>query len=282
MMSSGYDIVEALTVAYNLDKRLLLLFDYDGTLTPIASHPDLAELHPTAKQILKKLSNLPRVAVGIISGREIDDLESIVGLNGIYYAGTSGLELDLCGTQITHPNAGRLAILMANLRGPLSKILKIFPGVWLEDKQLGLTVHYRDIQTDQIPNLKAWIERVATPFKDKLQFNDGPMAVEITPNAGWNKATAVKFILEHFGHEKTLILYVGDATNDVDAFQYVASIGGISIGIGLETSEYVMCQLADQNTFSELLVSIDTAISRISHAKIKRKHHLLESKSNKT
>ena len=34
--------------------RLALLLDYDGTLSPLASHPDLATLPPHTKQILQR------------------------------------------------------------------------------------------------------------------------------------------------------------------------------------------------------------------------------------
>jgi trehalose-phosphatase len=195
----------------------------------------------------------------------------MVGLRRIYYAGTSGLELDLCGTRVMHPQAGKMAVRLASFRDNLSKILKMFPGAWLENKLLGLTVHYRDVQPDQIPNIKSWVERVASPSQDKLHLQDGPMAVEITPNLGWNKATAVQLILEHLGKENVLTLYAGDAPNDIAAMQFVASIGGICIGIGPDTSPVVQYCLADQSEFSVFLANLDSIMSRNSRG-VSRHH----------
>ncbi|MGD0652885.1 MAG: trehalose-phosphatase [Thermoguttaceae bacterium] len=267
------EIIDALTATYNHGQRLLLLFDYDGTLTPIVSHPRLAGLHPETRRILKNLACRPRIAIGIISGREIDDLKSMVGLRNIYYAGTSGLELNLCGTQVTHPQAGRMAMLLAILREHLNKILKMFPGAWFENKQLGLTVHYREVQQDHIPNIKSWVEQIASPFLDKLDLQDGPMAVEITPKLGWNKATAVQLILEHLGKENVLTLYAGDAPNDVAAIEYVSSIGGICIGIGPDTSQHVQFHLTDQAAFMAFIASLDAVIPKNMHGNSQLNRH---------
>lgn len=273
MILSIQEIIGVLTAAYNHGQWLLLLFDYDGTLTPIVSHPSQAGLHPATRRILKNLARRPRIAVGVISGREIDDLKSMVGLRRIYYAGTAGLELDLCGTQVTHPQAGQMAILLAGLREPIRKVLEMFPGAWLENKRLGLTAHYRDVQPDQIPNLKTWIDRVALPFQDKLDLQDGPMAVEITPKLGWNKAAAVQLILEHLGKENVLTLFAGDAPNDVAAMEYVASISGFCIGIGPHTAPVVQYCCADQTQFSAFLADLDEVMSKSRYIDSQHKHN---------
>src|SRR5262249_9743352 len=82
---------------------LALLFDYDGTLTPIVERPSLALLEPCTRALLGRLAQTAGVSVGIISGRNLTDLRHLVGLPGLYYAGTGGLELDLKGTRLTHP-----------------------------------------------------------------------------------------------------------------------------------------------------------------------------------
>lgn len=43
--------------------KLAVLLDYDGTLAPIAPHPDLATLPPETRNILQRLSNIPEVHV---------------------------------------------------------------------------------------------------------------------------------------------------------------------------------------------------------------------------
>jgi trehalose 6-phosphate phosphatase len=255
------EIMRPLITWYRRGQRLLLLFDYDGTLTPIVSHPRYARLHKAMQITLINLTRRPRIEVGIICGRDIDDLKAMVGLRQIYYVGTSGLQLDLSGSRITHPKADQMILLLAKFRKPLRNIIQMFPGAWLEDKQLGLTVHYRNVHPNHIMNLKIWIEKAALPFKGKLELLDGPMAVEITPKFGWNKATAVQLILEHIGDENLLTLYAGDGPNDIAALEAVNSMGGICIGIGPDVSQFVQYRLSNQTEFSAFLTRLDAALA---------------------
>jgi trehalose 6-phosphate synthase/phosphatase len=55
-----------------------LLLDYDGTLAPIAPHPDLAILPVETKNVLQRLSNIPDVYIAIISGRNVDNVINMV------------------------------------------------------------------------------------------------------------------------------------------------------------------------------------------------------------
>ena len=68
-------------------KNLALLLDYDGTLSPLVSHPDLAVLPVEAKQILEKLSKRSNIFIAVISGRSVENVKQMVGINGITYAG---------------------------------------------------------------------------------------------------------------------------------------------------------------------------------------------------
>ena len=72
----------------------ILLSDYDGTLTPIVGDPKDAILSPEVREKLRALSQKPTTSVGIISGRSISELKSMVAIEGIYYAGNHGLEIE--------------------------------------------------------------------------------------------------------------------------------------------------------------------------------------------
>ena len=49
---------EAVQVRIREARQLCLLLDYDGTLTPIVSHPDLAVCSAEMKALLEKIQNL--------------------------------------------------------------------------------------------------------------------------------------------------------------------------------------------------------------------------------
>jgi len=81
-------------------EKLALLLDYDGTLAPLAPHPDLALIPNETKRILERLSNCPDVFVAIISCRSVDNIRKMVGIDNITYAGNNGLE-------ILHPDGSK-------------------------------------------------------------------------------------------------------------------------------------------------------------------------------
>ena len=89
-------------------RRLCLLLDYDGTLAPIASHPDLTVLPDETKQILERLSKMPDVFMGIITGRSIPDIKQKVGIPDITYAGNHGLD-------IVHPDGTKVNLLLYSI-----------------------------------------------------------------------------------------------------------------------------------------------------------------------
>lgn len=102
--------------------KLALLLDYDGTLAPIATHPDLAILPLETKNVLQRLSNMSDVYIAIISGRNVNNVKSMVGIEGITYAGNHGLEiLHPDGSKFVHPMPAELEDKVASLMQTLQE-----------------------------------------------------------------------------------------------------------------------------------------------------------------
>src|SRR5207244_4259121 len=73
--------------------EVLLGLDFDGTLAPIASSPDHVQLDPKVRETLRRLAVSPRCTLAIVSGRNRHELQTLVGVPDIYYAGNHGLEV---------------------------------------------------------------------------------------------------------------------------------------------------------------------------------------------
>ena len=73
--------------------KLCLLLDYDGTLAPHGSHPDLTVLPPATKEVLQRLADMPEVFVSVITGRCIPDIKAKVNIKNITYAGNHGIDI---------------------------------------------------------------------------------------------------------------------------------------------------------------------------------------------
>jgi trehalose 6-phosphate phosphatase len=224
---------------------LVLLFDYDGTLVPIVEHPSGAVLSRETRYRLEQLALTPSVHVGVLSGRAIDDLQDRVGIPGAYYAGTSGLEMSFGRSAIVQPEGARAAPLVAAAVTSIRHALAGYAGAWVEHKPLGLTVHYRGVTPDRIDAVRMKVGEALEPFSDTLRAVDGAMAIEITPDLGWTKGTALRMIVEHVRGPAVLPLYAGDDANDADALLAAADLGGVAIGVGPNAPATAQYHLAD-------------------------------------
>ena len=249
------DLTRQLLAAYENGAHIALLFDYDGTLAPIAPHPWLAELPSETRILLQRLAQQPRLYLGVLSGRALDELIQMVGLGSLYYCGTSGLELDLRGKRILPPQAVQSAGLIEVLAGALQSIAAGAPGAWLEKKPLGLTVHYRGVSAALIPAFRDRINHVLHPYGQRIRVIPGRSAVEITPNLGWTKGTAVHRIIQDVG-TNTMPFYAGDGANDSEAMEAVRSLGGITLGIGSQPPSAALARLPDPQALMNFLQTL--------------------------
>lgn len=201
--------------------KLALLLDYDGTLAPIAPHPDLAILPNETRCVLERLANTPDVFVAIVSGRNVNNVKEMVGIEGLTYAGNHGLE-------ILHPDGSRFIHPMPQeFEGKVSDLLKALQdqvckdGAWVENKGALLTFHYRETPPDLRPELVAKAQQLiqANGFK----AGQAHCAIEAKPPVHWNKGRASIYILRTaFGldwSERVRIIYAGDDVTDEDAMQ---------------------------------------------------------------
>ncbi|HLI81329.1 MAG TPA: trehalose-phosphatase, partial [Candidatus Binataceae bacterium] len=99
--------------------RLLLCLDFDGTISEITNDPWKALPLPRAKDAIARLARHPqKLALAIISGRDLDTLLGLLGLrNGLLFAGTHGLEVIGCdGVRRFVPGVERCADDIQQLR----------------------------------------------------------------------------------------------------------------------------------------------------------------------
>jgi trehalose-phosphatase len=239
---------------------LTLLFDYDGTLTPIAQYPRLAVLDRGTRGLLARLARRPRVNLGVLSGRQLDDLKTLVPLPELWLAGTGGMELDLRGRRVEHPQAERAAVLANQFAMRVEETVRAYAGVWVERKRLALTIHYRHLLEHLVAQLRTHVEQASRDFAGQFRIVHGPKAWEIAPAWGWTKGTGVRLILGHLGASTKNVLYAGDGANDAEAIDEVASLGGITFGIGPHAPSAAQYHLPDHAALRGFLHSLDASL----------------------
>ncbi|HRD66014.1 MAG TPA: trehalose-phosphatase [Candidatus Competibacter sp.] len=255
---------EQLAAAYLRGERLVLVFDYDGTLAPFAARPELAHLDPAMRGSLARLAATPRVAVGVVSGRALDDLMAMVGLPGLYFGGTWGLELNLRGERIVTADISQPNQSILDLIAALEATLPSYPGAWVEKKRLGLTIHYRQVSADRAESLQAELVALLEPRFAALRVYQAPLAIEVLPKPGPDKSTALKAIATHGNPARpAFVLYAGDTTNDADALTLAAEWGGIALGVGPEPPAAAEYHLPGPEALAELLAGLADTLTAV-------------------
>ena len=218
--------------------HLLLLSDYDGTLTPIVSRPEEAILSPEVREKLHALNKKPAFSVGIISGRSLPEVKSLVGIEGIYYAGNHGLEIEGPGLKFIQPAAKAAQPKIQDLLRQLSAELANIEGVFIEDKGLSLSVHYRLVRKSEEEIVAQIFHQITSPWlrDGKIKVSSGKKVLEVRPPIDWHKGKAVETIMKEtktiLGGEGNLVIYLGDDTTDEDAFRIIHQPRGWSIFVG--------------------------------------------------
>ena len=207
-------------------RPLLVLFDIDGTLAPIAPRPQDAVVPPAVREGLASLAARPEVHVGLVTGRAAADGARMVGLPGLWVIGNHGVETwDPEGTCYLAPGTDafveRLARAFDALRGPAAHV----PGALLEDKRWSLSLHYRLASPDLVPSLREAAERVARD--EGLRFSEGKRIFELHMPIDVHKGTAIVALADRLGVlDQGAVLFIGDDRTDEDAFEALARRGG--------------------------------------------------------
>ncbi len=209
--------------------RLLVACDFDGTLTPLVSHPDKAELPGAVLDVLRRLHAAPGVSLAVVSGRSLEDLTRRVPLPDLIFAGNHGLEIRGLGLDGERSQAAALKPRLRTLAARLDEAVGGVPGVLLENKGLTLTVHLRNV----IPSHRDMVARevrVIGAHDTAFKLQEGHMVLEFLPDIGWDKGAALRQITARLGLPRCAAFYAGDDTTDESAFAALPT--GITVRVG--------------------------------------------------
>lgn len=199
---------------------LVLLLDVDGTLAPIAPHPDDARVPDRTRSALDALARTQGVHVGVVSGRAAADARALVGVSRIWAIGNHGLEtIDPSGGVEVDSRAQPFVAVMSGLASALDQELTRWPGSYVEDKRLTLSVHVRQTDPAVVPELAALVGSIAA--RAGLRVTRGNKVLEVRPPVAVDKGTAVRALAERLGASVpgASIIFAGDDATDEDAMR---------------------------------------------------------------
>lgn len=222
------------TLAATLVGQPLAVFlDYDGTLTPIAARPELAVLSDEVRAALARLAEVWPTYV--VSGRGLDDVRAMVGLDGLWYAGSHGFDIAGPGGKPHMQRAPALEPEVHAAAAELGRRVADIPGALVEDKRFSLAVHYRQVEdAAQVAELERRVDEVLANHASLVKAA-GKKVFELRPALAWDKGKALLWLLEATGQTEAFPVYVGDDVTDEDAFRALAERGrGLSVLVAEE------------------------------------------------
>lgn len=232
------------SVKKKINKNNLFIFlDFDGTLTPIVSTPQKAVLSKAVRKLLKEMSKNHKIRLVFISGRSLKDIKRLIGIKGVIYVGNHGLEIDGPKTKFKSPVSLAHKKILKCIKDDLKTRLSAVGGLFIEDKGLSLSVHYRLVDKYKIPEIKTVLHNSITPYFKRgiINIKSGKKVFEIRPLINWDKGKAVLWLLP----KKDIIpIYLGDDTTDEDAFKVLKN-RGITIFVGRPKKSYAEYFLKD-------------------------------------
>ena len=175
--------------------RLLLLFDFDGTLSEIVLHPAKAKMMAGWRKRLLTLNRKRNVSVGIVTGRSLADIRKRARVPGIIYAASHGFEI-MKGSK-------RLLSIGREHHQPLKRVansladaLRNIANTKVEHKGTAVAVHYRRVKRSRHAVVKRRVREVARPLLEQhgWELTGGKMVIEVRPTQQWNKGDAVRWI----------------------------------------------------------------------------------------
>lgn len=187
---------------------------------------------PTSRRdLLQRICAQPRASVGIVSGRRLADVRLRTGLPArrIYVAGLHGLEIDGAGERFVHPAIDEARVRGQQIAAELRTVISPIPGVFIEDKELSVALHFRRAQSRHQHLVgEIFDEIVRAPLAaGDVRVMRGSCVLEVLPNIAWNKGNAVQWICDRVarGGDSPFIVYIGDDTTDEDAFRVIPPDG---------------------------------------------------------
>jgi len=215
-------------------KGLLVVSDFDGTLSEIVDEPARARLLPEAGQALQRLVPLVR-RVAVISGRPGEFLRSQFPLTGVMLRGDygqsgmtpeEGLRLDRFNEEAADRIRGRA-------------------GVWLELKPASTSIHFRS-QPDAGGDLLQRLTPLA--HSHDLLIRRGRMVLEVVlPPA--DKGRTLDQLMNEMHPDG--VVFAGDDTGDVAAFERMGSFTVPHLAVGAASPE------VDAGTFASCDLIVD-------------------------
>lgn len=202
-----------------------LFLDFDGTLVDIAERPDAVAVEPGLPEVLRGLKGQLGGALAVVTGRALADVERYLPGLGLDICGLHGLERRVGGV-VTAPELPDLAAHVADLRARF----RTYPGAIVEDKTVGVAVHWR-MAPEAEAAAKSALGDLALRLGPAYRLQEGKAVIELVPAAA-GKGASIRAVMELPPYLGRLPVFAGDDRTDEHGFEAVNELGGLTVKVG--------------------------------------------------
>ncbi len=223
--------------------KTLFAFDFDGTLAPIVTSPEKAQMSKKTSSLLNKFRELACVA--LISGRSISDLKKRNKIpQDIQMVGNHGLEIqNQMGISLTEEaKSCRLWIKR------MVPILETLEGCELEDKVYSIAIHYRKSRKKTEAQNRILKEVSLWPTPPRVIFGKG--VINLLPAGTTNKGLAMIELMKQSSSNTGF--YIGDDDTDEDVF-CLPNPEILTIRVGKKSKSHALYFIKTQSEINSLL-----------------------------
>lgn len=236
-------------------KKSAFLLDCDGTLVPLKRHPADVRVPPQVKEVLGRLVGNPRLFVAIVSGRRVRDLKALLDVKGLRYFGLHGAEWDRGSARVKPVT---LAAIRAAKRAA-RRNLHALPGIWVEDKDLTFSVHYRQAKPAARMAASLVLAKLLEHWGDAFHVLHGNRVWEVLPKEVAGKSSAVLGILKNLPRG-TPAIYIGDDGTDELAFKALPR--HITVRVGHHRNTHARYYVRTPADVARLLARLETELRK--------------------
>ena len=260
------DILDLIKEKILSQTPVLLLLDYDGTLTPIVETPPKALLEAEVKEALETIVKNPWLKLALVSGRTIQSLQAVSGLSNqaILFSGLHGGEILVAGCYRNSAIEAQKATIRT-LSQALKKALQPIQGIVFEEKDgCAIAIHYRNVPS--LEAVEVIEETVATLLEaynnnNQVRVQMGKKVMELLP-VSFNKGNSVNALIGEF--PSYFPIYCGDDITDIAAFQAVQKHQGLAVGVVANNENAsVLAQYVNKVVTFEALKAVILAIAAL-------------------
>ncbi len=227
-----------LQASYRKSASRAMIFDYDGTLVPIADNPAASKPSVDLVRNLTRLASEPGNVVAVVSGRRATDMDRWLGsVANLYLGAEHGILFKKPSEDGWHTLKGLDPNLQwkDKIRPILEHFVERAPGSFVEEKQFSLVWHYRRAE----PEFGSWLARELLALLEELLSDTDARPVHVKKvvevKSTWaNKGEYASWLLDERGPAE-FVLAVGDDETDEDMFSRLGD-KAFTVHVGYEST----------------------------------------------